>query len=228
MADQRPKLSVPFEAQFHAGRAQEFIIQQLIRRIHTMNVVKVLAVYPGTGLAAGFVDVQPLVQERTTRDVVIAQAPIYRLPYCRQQGGLSAIILDPVVGDLGVAGFAERDITNVIATRDQGAAPTDRAFSESDGIYLCGLLNASPTQYIKFDPNGGIAIVSTGDLSISAPGNLTIAIGGNISVTAAATTWSGPVTFNDPITAPEATIDGIVFTDHTHPDGSPNTGPPNP
>lgn len=230
-----PKINAPFEAQFHAGRLQEWTILRLLRTIHTADLVKVLAVYP-TADTTGFVDVQPLVQERTTREVVIAQAPIYRLPYMRLQGGLSAVILDPVVGDLGLAVFAERDITNAIATRAQGAAPTDRAYSAADGLYIGGFLNADPTQYVKFDPAGGVEIVSTGDLTLTAPGDallqiggtMTIDIGGNLTVSAAATTWNGPVTFNNPITAPNATIAGRVFTAHTHPTGGPNTGVPNP
>lgn len=230
-----PKLSAPFETQFHPGRAQEWVIWQLLRRIHTMNLVKVLAVYPTAG-TTGFVDVQPLTQDRTTREVVIAQAPIYRLPYLRLQGGLSAIILDPVVGDIGAAGFCERDITNVIATRDQGAPPTDRVFSEADGLYFGGMLNADPTQWLKFLPAGGIDIKSTGDLTLTAAGNMTVTttgdlvmnIGGTITVTADSTTWNGPVTFNNPITAPQATIGGIAFTTHRHPTGGPNTGTPIP
>lgn len=218
-----PKISAPFEAQFHEGRKQEWVIWNLIRRVHTADLVKVLAVYP-TGGTVGFVDVQPLVQERTTREVVIDQAPIFKLPYMRLQGGLSAVILDPVVGDLGLAVFAERDITNAIKTRDQGAAPTDRAFDAADGLYLGGFLNADPTQYVKFVPEGGIEIVSTGDLSVTVPGNmdvsvegnLTLDVGGTVTVSAAGTTWGGPVTFTSPITAPAATIGGIAFNTHRH------------
>lgn len=235
MAD-APKLNAPFEAQFHAGRQQEWIIKQLLRAsVHTANLVKVLAVYP-TASKVGFVDVQPLVQDRTTRDVVLDQAPIYKLPYLRLQGGMSAVILDPVVGDIGVAVFAERDITNVIATREQGAAPTDRTFAEADGLYLGGFLNADPNQYVKFLPAGGIEIVSTGDLILSTPMDLVITVGGSLSmqvqgtitVSAASTTWSGPVTFTDPITAPNGTFNGIPFNTHRHPAGTPNTGTPIP
>lgn len=230
-----PKLSAPFEAQFHAGRLQEWTIWRILRRIHTADLVKVLAVYPTAG-RVGYVDVQPLVQERTTREVVIEQAPIFRLPYMRLQGGKSAVILDPVVGDLGVAVFAERDITNAIATREQGAAPTDRAYDAADGLYFGGFLNDDPDQYVKFDPAGGIEIVSTGDLTIAATGdanitidgNLTLAVGGSINITANSTTWNGPVTFTSTITAPQAIINSIPFNTHRHPNGTPNTGTPIP
>lgn len=236
MSTDTPKLSAPFEAQFHSGREREWTILQLLRKIHTADLVKVLAVYPTAG-TVGFVDVQPLVQERTTRDVVIAQAPIFRLPYMRLQGGASAVILDPVVGDLGVAVFAERDITNAINTREQGAAPTNRAFDAADGLYFGGFLNADPTQYVQFNPDGGITLVSTGDITLQAPGdivieaggNLTLDVTGNVQVSAATTTWAGPVTFTSPVTIPAgATIGGLPFASHRHTSasaGSPTSTP---
>jgi len=41
-----PKLDAPFEAQFHAGRMQEWVIQRLIRQIHTADL-------PGADRAIG-------------------------------------------------------------------------------------------------------------------------------------------------------------------------------
>lgn len=215
MTADSPKLDAPFEAQFHQGRAQEWIIQRMIRQIHTADLVKVLAVYPTPG-TVGFVDVQPLVQQQTTNAVVIDQAPMYRLPYLRMQGGLSAIILDPAVGDLGLAVFAERDITTAIATRAEGAAPTNRAFDAGDGLYLGGFLNADPTQYVQFKPDGGIDVVSTGTVNVTAAGAMTL--------TAPSLQVNGPTNFADPITAPEATIGGIAFTTHRHGGVQPGSG----
>lgn len=206
MAD-TPKLDTPFEAQFHNGRMQEWVIQRLLRQIHTADLVKVLKVYPTAG-TVGFVDVQRLVQQQTTNGVGVEQAPMYRFPYLRMQGGLSAIILDPVEGDVGLAVFAERDITRAVQTRDYGMAPTNRAFDAGDGLYMGGFLNADPTQYVQFKPNGGIDVVSTGSVNVTAAATSTL--------TAPAWTVNGPTTFADPITAPEATINGIAFTTHRH------------
>lgn len=203
---------------------QEYVISRLIRQIHTATLVKVLAVYPTTG-TVGFVDVQPLVQQQTTVGVVLPQAPMYRLPYLRMQGGVSAIVLDPTVGDLGLAVFAERDITAAVSARGDAPASTNRAYDAGDGLYLGGFLNADPTQWLKFLPDAaGIELVTPGDLTIRVDGDMTAQVGGNLSVTvggtvavsATSTTWSGPVTFADPITAPQATIGGIAFTTHRH------------
>lgn len=172
----------PFEAQFDSGRAQQFIIQKLIRGIHTAAIVKVLAVYPTAG-KVGFVDVQPMVLDQDTNGVVIAQSPIYRIPYFQLQAGTSAVILAPVVGDLGLCIFMARDSSNVAKTLQPGAAPTNRAYSSADGLYLGGVLNPDPTQWVKFLPAGGIDIHAEGDLSMSATGMFSVTATGNLSLT---------------------------------------------
>lgn len=231
-----PRIGAPFEAQFHSGRAQEYVIQRLLRGINTATLVKVLAVYP-TNEDVGFVDVLPLVQQQVTDGTVIDPAPMYRLPFLRVQGGLSAVVIDPAVDDIGLAVFAQRDITAAIATKEPGPAATNRAYDAGDGLYLGGFLNAAPTQYLAFLPDaGGIRIVTPSDLVIRTEGNLsaevggdlTLQVAGSITVSASSTTWSGPVTFNDPITTPEATIDGIAHSTHKHISASPGdpTGTP--
>lgn len=214
-----PKLGMPFEAQVHPGRAQEWIIQRLIRGIRTATLVKVTAVHPTAG-TVGFVDVMDLVQQQTTNGVVIDGAQMFRLPYLRMQGGQSAIILDPAVGDIGLAAFGQRDLSAAISTREPAPAPTNRAYDAGDGLYLGGFLNADPTQFIEFLPTGGINIEATGPVNVNASGAATL--------TAPSWTVSGPVTFNDPITAPEATINGVPVSTHKHisaPSGSPTGGP---
>lgn len=193
-----PKLGAPFEAQFDAGRMQEYVINRLIRKINTVDLVKVVAVYPTPG-TVGFVDVQPLVQQQTTNGVVIDAALIYRLPYLRIQGGKSALIIDPVVDDLGVAVFAQRDITAAISTRAEGPAPTNRAYDAGDGLYLGGFLNTDATQWLRFFPTDGAELKTpllTIDAEVRTTGN--VKVGTGISTTATDSTGS-VLTFQDGI-----------------------------
>jgi hypothetical protein len=125
-----------------------------------------------------------------------------------------------------VAVFAERDITNAVKTRAEGAAPTDRAFDAGDGLYLGGFINADPTQYVQFDPAGGITVVSTGDLLLQAAGAITLTAGGAVTINATGLQVNCPATFTGTVTAPQVVIGGIPFTTHRHPNGSPNTGTP--
>lgn len=181
MADANPYNS-SFEAQFDPERAQLFIIQQLLRGLHTCTLVEVLGVRPTSG-KVGFVDVQPMILETTTDSVVIEQTPVYNVPYLRYQGGSSAVILDPAVGDTGLALFAERDITNVKTTLQAGPAATDRTHSSADGLYIGGVLNADPTQWVKFLPNAaGIDVHTPGPLTGTAGGGMTLNVTGTANI----------------------------------------------
>lgn len=183
---QSSKYDAPFEAQFDPDRAQEFIILRLLRNIHTATPVKVLAVHELTD-RSGTVDVQPLILDQDTKGRVIPQTPAYGLPFLRIQGGNSAIKCDPVVGDIGIAVFAERDTSNVIRTFQEGAAPTDRTYSSADGWYLGGFLNKAATQYLAFD-DAGIALFTPNTLVLQAQDEMdiiapTVNIAGTVGVT---------------------------------------------
>lgn len=173
-----------FEDQFDADRQQEFIIGRMLGRVHTATLVRVLAVRPTAG-KVGFVDVLPLVQEVDTARKVIQQTPIYNVPFTRYQGGPSAVVLDPAVGDIGISMFAERDITSVKSTTQQGPAATDRRHDIADALYIGGVLNAEPTQYVRFQPEaGGIDIHSPASINITADEDVTIDAGGAVLIKA--------------------------------------------
>ncbi|MFI2901368.1 hypothetical protein [Klebsiella aerogenes] len=226
--------SVPFESMFDPDRAQEFIIRAILRGdLHTAELVEVLAVQPVSD-RVGFVTVQPLVLQSDTNNIVIAQSPAYNVPYLRLQGGVSAVILDPVVGDRGVALYAQNDITNVKTTLAEGQAATDRVFSTADGLYLGGFLNAAPTQWVKFLGAGaGIDIHSPGSIALTAGTTLTLTAGttmqfnapGGLTINANTTlngtfnstaTAGGSVTFASPIQAPDVVLPAGGVNTHTH------------
>lgn len=234
MADAFP-FNAGFESQFDPDRAQQFIILKLLRDVHTCMLVQVQDVQPVSG-KVGFVTVVPLVQETDTAGVVIPQTPIYNVPYMRYQGGSSAVILDPAPGDIGLAIFAERDITAVKSTQKTGPAATDRNHSSADGLYIGGVLNTDPTQYVQFQPAGaGIKIHSPGNIVLEAGGNVTMSAGGSTTLTApggfivnANMTLNGTMSgtasgarayqFAGTIQAPDAVINGVTQSTHVHND----------
>ena len=78
------------------------------------------------------------------------------------------MIIDPEITDLGVAIFASRDITNFKEARRQTPPATWRKFSISDAIYIGGIRNQKPVQYIHFR-NDGIEIYSPKRVHITTP-----------------------------------------------------------
>jgi hypothetical protein len=184
--------------------AMQFLIMATIAKMQTVSVVEVVAVHGGGVAPTGTVDVKVLINLMTGNGQPVPHGIIYGVPFNRAQGGLSAIILDPVVGDVGMAAFASRDISSVKAARGQANPSSARQFDWADAIYVSGMLNAAPTNYIQIDDTDGVKIVSPVKVYISAP----IV---EVDASTSATVNSPAVTIGT-----ATTIDGVLFLTHTH------------
>lgn len=149
--------------------ALTFLVQQVLSRIATATLVKVMKVTNTGGITpVGFVDVQPMVHQMTGERIAEPHSTIYNIPYLRLQGGADAIILDPKVGDIGVCVFCSSDISVVKKNKAPASPGSYRRFDWADGLYMGGFLNAVPTQYVDF-ASGGITIHSPTKVTVDAP-----------------------------------------------------------
>jgi len=221
--------------------ANIFVIQQMIKKIRTIDLVEVVSVTNSGGLSAvGFVDVRVLVRMMDGSGNGHSHNIIHNIPYFRLQGGSNAIILDPQVGDIGMCGFCSRDISGVKNTKKEANPSTPRSYSFSDGLYFGGMLNGVPTQYIQFS-SSGITMHSPTKITLSAP-NVEINGTSSTVLSSPAITMNGPMsqgsgsyggnaTFGGSITATgEVTATGTALHTHTHSGvetGSGSTGAPN-
>lgn len=151
-----------------------FVISQLLAQIQTATLVKVISCSNAGGVSSvGRVVVQPMIFQVSSMRIE-PHGEIADVPYFRLQGGANAIILDPEPNDLGICVFASRDIANVKANPQGavaagGATPGSKGqFDWADGLYLGGVLNGMPTQYVRFAA-GLIEIVSPTKIRIAAP-----------------------------------------------------------
>lgn len=172
-----------FEETNSAGsdfNALTFAIKQQIARIGTSMPVLVVAVSNNGGLTpAGTVDVQPLVNQVDGAGKSVPHGVIYGLPYSRMHGGSNAVIMDPHVGDKGIVVFASRDISSVQANKGQANPGSHRRNDMADGMYVGGLLNGTPSQYVQFTGDG-LNLVSPVKVTITAPD---IVLAGNVAAT---------------------------------------------
>lgn len=156
--------------------AQIFLIWSILAKISSSTLVQVVEVH------ANSVDIHPLVKMQDGNANTYPHGTIFNCPFFQLQSGISAVIIPPTPGDIGIALFADRDISNVpknaaniSATSDPsqtGVPPgSNRMFDMSDGIYLGGVLNPTPTQFVQFTPTG---------INITTP---TLAIHGNVAIT---------------------------------------------
>lgn len=173
----------------------EFIFNTLLSRQSFIQLVVVNKVKDGLLL-----DVTPLVSGFSATETITPNTPVYNVPVWRLQRGASAVIMDPVAGDIGIMLCCDRDITNVKEAKKESLPASMRTHSKSDGVYLGGLLNSDPVQYVKF-ASDGIDIVSPMVVNIDAPiasfsGDVSVA--GNISA------------------AGEVSAKGISLSTHVH------------
>ena len=198
-----------------------FVIEQALTKVQTAAIVKVITCSNSGDLSpVGTVDVQILVNQVSGQMVATPHVTMYGLPYLRIQGGVNAIIIDPQPGDIGIAVFASRDITNVKNTKAQANPGSFRMHDFADGMYLGGLLNGTPAQYIQFSTSG-ISLVSLGTITLQAP---TIAIKGDLQQTDGNVTMSQSLTVTDDVKA-----EGTSLHTHLHGGvtaGGANTGEP--
>ena len=136
-----------------------FAMQQQMLGLNTSLPVRVMSVQAGGLGPVGFVSIQILVDQITGNNMTVPHGEIPNVPYIRLQGGPNAVIIDPAVGDIGLACFASRDITAVKSARQLAPPGSRRAHDFSDAMYIGGMLNGTPTQYIQFT-EGGILIHS--------------------------------------------------------------------
>jgi hypothetical protein len=146
-----------------------FAIQQAINKLQTATLVRIEACTNDGDLSpVGFVDVTPLVNQIDGNGNPTPHVTIYGLPYLRVQGGANAVIIDPEPGDIGIALFASRDISKVKIAKAQANPGSLRSYDFADGLYVGGMLNGIPTQYIRFGSDG-ITITSPTAITLTAP-----------------------------------------------------------
>lgn len=132
-----------------------FLMQQALGKMQTATLVRIESCTNAGGVSpVGFVDVTPLVTQLDGAGVPTPHTTIYNVPYFRMQGGGNAVIIDPQIGDIGLCAFASRDISKVKRTRKQANPGSFRRYDYADGLYVGGMLNGTPTQYVQFSADG--------------------------------------------------------------------------
>lgn len=180
--------------------ALNFIIQNAVDSVAVAIPVKVVAVNAGgSGSATGYVDVLPLVTYVSGAGEAIQPVTLYHLPYSRLQGGIAAIVIDPVVGDIGLAVFAHSDTSTVTQGTSEPQQPgSKRHHSQSDGFYIGGFLNQAPSCFLELKQDNTAVLTAPATVTVNSPditlnGNTTVngdfaVVGGNSTMTGSLTT----------------------------------------
>lgn len=152
-----------------------FLVRQFLATVRGAAVVQIKSVTNSGGVSPiGTVDVLPLVNQLDGLGNSTPHGTIYGLPYARVQGGTNAVILDPVVGDIGIAVFCDRDISAVKATKAQANPGSFRRNDWADGVYLFTITGGTPQQYVEFTSTGITITDKSGNIITMASAGITI------------------------------------------------------
>ncbi|WAH52624.1 oxidoreductase [Pseudescherichia vulneris] len=174
------------------ANVQHFVMETFLSGKAFITLALVKATYPGENEAMSFVDVQPMVHGTSGSGGLVERGTIFNVPVWRLQRGSSAIIMDPVVGDIGWIACCDEDIRNVKKTSSLALPASSRKHSYGDAIYMGGLLNSSPNQYVKFS-DSGIDITSPLDVNVNGP-NVAINASAKASINSPVIELNGAVT----------------------------------
>ena len=207
------------------GRLQ-LIIKTALSGVRTSIPVQIIAVTNAGGVSPiGTVDVQPMVNSVDGSGQIWAHGIIHNVPYMRIQGGANGIILDPVVGDIGIATVCDRDISTVKNSSKVSAPGSVRKNDMSDMVYLMTIIGSAPTQYVQFN-SSGITITSPVNVTVNAP---TAIVNSSTSVTMNTPILkvSGDIIDNSATNTHSMAQMRSIYNSHTHsdPQGG-NTGTP--
>ena len=152
--------------------ALEFLIRNtILGLVNTAIPVIVTAVDAGgASEPTGYVTVKPLVCQVDGFGETLEPAELFRVPYARVQGGVAALVIDPVPGDIGLAVFAKSDCSGVAQMQSKPVQPGSfRKFSMSDGFYFGGFLNRAPSVYVEVKQDQSIVITAASGVTVNAP-----------------------------------------------------------
>lgn len=218
--------------------AEDFRIRSLIKRcISTAIPVRVDVVdRPADGSGAVYVDATPLICETAADGTALEPVSIPRLPFFRYQHGTAAVICDPKVGDVGLAIFAQQDVSLLDGGNQPQPPGSFRSFDMSDGFYLGGFWGQKPETFIHLEDTGHITITAPQAVTVNTA-TATVNASDSVKLDTPKTTITGDVTIEKTLTVKEkitgsgglaisggggATVsgdvvaDGISLKSHTH------------
>lgn len=222
----------------------EFIVRRIVSEmVNTSALVRVDGcTSQGPDGPAGTVTATPLVAQTDAEGNALPMAQIPSMPYGRVQGGIAALIIDPVPGDIGVASFCKSDSSTVKPGTSEPQRPGSfRSYDQADGMLVATVSNKAPEVWIEIRqdktiiihaPEGcvietdKIAEIKAGEGIVLDTPQTTIT--GNLTATGEkgnAISMTGNVQLDGSLTSTgDQVANGISQTNHTHTGVQPGSG----
>lgn len=231
----------------------DFLLRSIVKgMVNTAIPVRVDAISrPADGSGAGYLSATPLVKMRSASGEALEPVSIPKLRWFRLQHGTAALICDPKPGDVGLAVFAQQDVSTLTGGNSPQQPGSFRCYDMSDGFYFGGFWGQKPTTFVQIEDSGDITIAAPQTVTINTNVKTINATSSCVIKTAAATIdapqthITGSLQVDGKITGSgglavsggggatvsgDVVADGISLKSHTHSGVEPgggNTGTPN-
>lgn len=222
----------------------EFIVRRIVSEmVNTSALVRVDGcTSQGPDGPAGTVTATPLVAQTDAEGNALPMTQIPSMPHGRVQGGIAALIIDPVPGDIGVASFCKSDSSTVKPGTSEPQRPGSfRNFDQADGMLVATVSNKAPKVWIEIRQDKTIIIhapegctIETDKIAeIKAAEGIVLdtpqtTITGNLTATGEkgnAISMTGNVQLDGSLTSTgDQVANGISQTNHTHTGVQPGSG----
>lgn len=188
--------------------ALQFMIQSIVKgMVNTAIPVRVDAIErPANGGGSSYLSATPLVCQRDAEGNALPSVSIPKLRWFRLQHGTAAIICDPKPGDIGLAVFAQQDVSTLNGGNQPVQPGSFRCFDMSDGFYFGGFWGQKPTTFIRIEDTGDITIEAPKSTQHTSPtitvrcDTATVIASESVDVTAPDTNVNGKLTVTGLIT----------------------------
>ena len=139
-----------------------------------------------------------------------------KLPYVRVQGGIAALIIDPVPGDIALFSSCKQDISRITQGTDAPVpAGSYRQFSQSDSVMVGAIHTKKPEVWIEIKQDKTVIIHAPKGVKIETDETVEVTAK-KVDITAPEVNITGNVKVKGPITSTgDMGAGGISLQSHT-------------
>ena len=171
----------------------------------------------GSEAGSGTVSATQLTAQADASGKSLPMPSMTKLPYTRLQGGIAAVIIDPVPGDICVFSCCKQDISGIKQGTSQPVpAGSYRAFSQSDSIAVGAIHTKTPEVWIEIKQDKTVTIHAPKGVKIETAETVEVTAK-KVDITAPEVNITGNVTVNGSIKSTgDMSAGGISLQSHTH------------
>lgn len=172
----------------------------------------------GSEAGSGTVSATQLTAQADASGKSLPMPSMSKLPYTRIQGGIAALVIDPVPGDIAIFSSCKQDISGIKqGTSEPVPAGSYRSFSQSDSVMVGAIHTKTPEVWIEIKQDKTIVIYAPEGCKIETDNEVEIKASQAVKVTAPKVEITGQVIINGTLTVSgDMTAGGKPYLSHTH------------